>query len=474
MAQVPSSQNAPNGQSTPVGLTMPIGQGAPIGQGTPTGQGGPAGQGAPDTPSGRNAPNGQGGADAPRAPIGPARRLFGGSETPGATRPRSLDALVSVSGAYDDDLGADKTGASLSGVRQAGQYQDVDTSLSFVHSQPRFGLTARTDGGVRHYPAVSDFIGSNFTAGATVTGRVSRLTSLRAHVDGYHVSTRAFDTLSRRSPLDGGSPTPVPIQDASVNWTTGSFGASADLERALGTKSSFGLGYGARAGNGPFIGEHGRDQTVTSQVGHRISPDTELVAMYAFRAGEQFLVSGARTSGTQDAQLGVEHQWRASAVKRTTLHVSGGPSFIAESSARRSGERAHLTRWVGGVALTHEDVQRWSLQASYRRGAGLRDTVTFSDTATLDVRAWLSRRVDVTVSAGYSDGDMAVELSQDELTTGFGTAKVQVGLTRSVALYGQSFLYHYVRQGAVPLPLTPRQIDRRGIRGGLILWLPVR
>ena len=449
----------------------PIGQGAPNDKSAPNGQGAPDGR---DAPNGRNAPNGQDTPDAPRVPIGPGKRLFGGSETAGAMRPQALEALVSVSGAYDDDLGADRTGASLTGARQAGTYQDVDSSLSLVQSRPRFTFTARADGGVRHYPAVSDFIGSNFIAGATATGRVSRLTSLRAHVDGYHVSTLAFDTLSRRSSLDGGSPTPVPIQDASVNWTTGAFGASADLERALGTKSSFGLGYGARTGNGPFIGEHVRDQTVTGQIGHLISPDTELIGTYAFRDGEQFLVSGTRTFWSHDAQVGVERQWRASAVRRTTLQFSVGPSFISESSVRGPDERARLTRWVGGVALSHDDAQRWSLQASYRRGAGLRDTVAFSDTATLDLRAWLNRRVDVTVSAGYSDGDLAIEISADQLTTAYGTAKVQVGLTRSVALYGQSFVYHYVRNGVVTLPVTPRQIDRRGIRGGLILWLPVR
>ncbi len=455
----------------------PIGQSAPSGQNSPSGQNAPGGQNAPDgqnVPSGRNAPGAQNEPDTPRVPIGPGKRTFGGSETPGALRPRSLDALVSVSGAYDDDLGADRTGASLSGARQSGTYQDIDSSLSLVQSKPRFSLTARADGGLRHYPAANDFIGSNFTAGATVTGRVSRLTSLRAHVDGYHVSTLAFDTLSRRSPLDGGSPTPVPIQDASVNWTTGAFGASADLERSLGTKSSFELGYGARSGSGPFIGEHGRDQTVTSQLGRHISPDTELIGMYAFRNGEQLLVSGTRTSWNHDVQFGVERQWRASAVRRTTLQVSGGPSFISESSARNPGEWAHLTRWVGGVALTHEEVRRWSLQASYRRGAGLRDTVAFSDTAAVDMRAWVSRRVDVTVSAGYSDGDMAVELNPDQLTTAFGTAKVEVGLIRSLAFYGQSFMYHYLRDGVAPLPVAPRQIDRRGIRGGIILWLPFR
>lgn len=417
-----------------------------------------------------------------QTPPGMVRPLFGGSSS-AAVRPHSLDLLVSVSASHDDDLGADQGTGAVAGPFQqriGGNYSDVDVTLSMIENRKHFGVAARVASSLRHYPDLKSFVGSTDSAGITLTANVSDKTSFRTNVDASYVSSFALDTFSRRSPLDQGSPVAAQLGIASADWITLAYGGTAELTRTLGRRSAIVVGYGVRYGQKPIINEHDTAQTLSAQLVWSIGRDTTARLGYTFHEGSQHTGASSRPVWTHDAQAIIERAWRHSAASRTTLSLSGGPSLLqhktpaGEPSPAPENLRGQLVRVVGVVALTHEISSQWSARASYRRGAGLRDVSIFSNTATVDVRGAVGRRVELTLSGGYTDGDVGLEMLQNQFRTSSVSARVQVALTRFTAVYGQGFIYHYdFSTGTTVAAGYPAQLDRRGLRGGVVLWMPV-
>jgi hypothetical protein len=404
-------------------------------------------------------------------PTGHTSSVFGASRSVEA-RPFMLDALVTVSGAYDDALSADQLGVSFAESPVGGQYSDVDTTFAFIVTRPRYGINTRVDGGLRLFREANSFVGSNISAGSTLTARLTERTSLRTHVDGHRLSTLAFDTLSRRSAFDGGSPSPLTFRQAAVDWATTSVGAMAELSRVASPRTTFGLSYGTRLSERPLTREQTSEHTVSARLARLVGRNSELVWSYAYRHSNQEITSISLPFWSHEAQVGLERVWRHTASRRTSLTVSGGPAVVDEPSVLVANTRAQLLRIVGATAFGYESVNRWSLRGSFRRGAGVRDSVVFTNTVAVDARAWFGRRVDLTLAGGYSDGDEGTQSFADRIKTQFGSARLRVGLSRLVAIYGQGFLYRY--ELGTPLPTTtslPR-IDRAGVRVGVSFWGP--
>lgn len=435
--------------------------------------------------------------------------LFGADSRSGA-RHRSLDMTVSVANARDEDLGADQgTGASPLQPRIGGQYSDLDASLSLAHTRQHFSVTARATGSVRHYPTLNSFVGSNDSAATELTVALGRKTTFQTRLDGSYVSSFAFDTFLRRPGTDYVSASATGVEEASLDWTRTLYGGTANLTRLVGRRSSFSLIYGLGHGERRIVGERSDEQTVAAQVGRSVGRDASIRAAYAFRQGTQRMGDRRTPLRSHDAQMSLERQWRHSTFRRTVVSLSGGPSLLqqgtirdttigdmanrdvniggeiigevnirdvtADPTALQKDQTDRLFRVVGTVAVAHDVSRAWSARVSYRRGAGLRDAVFFSNTAALDVRGGLGRRVGLTVSAGYTDGDIDLGTPQDRNGNSFGSARIQVALARFMAVYGQYFLYHYDFRTDTSLPAGyPRQMDRRGLRVGVTLWIPLQ
>src|SRR3954451_17325675 len=85
--------------------------------------------------------------------------LFGASDTINAARPLAIDATVSVSASYDDDL---SEGQSASLTPMGGEYCDVTPALSLSRNRQHSQFTARATTSLRHYPSLNRFVGSSY------------------------------------------------------------------------------------------------------------------------------------------------------------------------------------------------------------------------------------------------------------------------------------------------------------------------
>jgi hypothetical protein len=80
----------------------------------------------------------------------------------------------------------------------------------------------------------------------------------------------------------------------------------------------------------------------------------------------------------------------------------------------------------------------------------------------------LTRRLDVSVTAGAILGDIGLEGATATYDTYSGSSRIRFGLTRSTALYAE-YLANYSRVNSGPTS----GVNRGGVRFGLNLYVPI-
>ncbi len=113
---------------------------------------------------------------------------------------------------------------------------------------------------------------------------------------------------------------------------------------------------------------------------------------------------------------------------------------------------------------------------SYRRGVEYilqLSQPVFIDGVNISATGSVSRRVDVTVAAGYSNGASVLQQSS-QFDTYTGDIRSSIGLTRTLSAYLE-YLYYFYDFGTSGLlaPGLPQKQSRNGIRVGLTLSTPL-
>lgn len=464
VAQATAPATAPGSTSVP-GSTPPSGATPPLGSTPPSGS----------TP-------GEGSEPARTRPARGNGALFGATDSQSKARALALDLTLAVSSAYDDDL---SEGQSVSAAQApiGGEFADLTTGLSLSRTAPHARIGARATTSLRHYASLHRFVGSSYSAGTDVAIDLSRRLGLQASVDGTYVSAFAFDTISRQSGLGNVALSSTGLDIAALDGARLAYGGAAGLTRKVGRRSTFTVTAGARESERRLLREFAAERTVGASLARSLGRDTSIQFGYNVRTSSQELGTTTRPAWSHDAQFGVERRWRHAGERRTVINLSAGPSLLqpgpeisytasVSSAAIQALSGSRVT--VGGAAAVNHDMSRsWNLGASYRRGAGSIDGLV-SNAGTLDLRGLLSRRAEFSASAGYFQTDLGLAGIQSRYTIRYGSSRVQVALTRGLALYGQYLLYEYDYGSGTPLAggLAPHQ-QRRGARAGFTLWVPL-
>jgi hypothetical protein len=393
----------------------------------------------------------------------------------------ALDLTLALASAYDDDL---SEGQSLSAVRApvGGEFSDVTAGLSLSRKAPHSHIGARATTSVRHYPSLHRLIGGSYSAGTDVAVDVSRRSAIQASLDSTYVSEFAFDTISRQSGLGNAALSATGLDLAALDGARLSYGGAAGLTRKVGMRSALTLTAAARESERRTIHEFATERTIGASLARSVGRDTSIQFGYDVRNSSQRLGTVTRPAWSHDAQFGVERRWRHPGDRRTAVSLSAGPSWLqpgateigqssAVSAVAQSTTGSRVT--VGAAAAVNHDMsRRWNLAAAYRRGAGSIDGL-LSDSASLDLRGLLSRRVELSVSAGYFRTDLGFAGIQNRYNSQYGSSRLQIALTRGLAVYGQYVVYDY--DYGIGTPATGSlslQQQRRGARAGLTLWVP--
>jgi len=423
----------------------------------------------------------------PRKPQGNGA-LFGASDTLNASRPLAIDATLSVSSAYDDDLSEGQSTSALVGP-VGGEYSDLTPALSLSRKLAHSQFTARAATSLRHYPSLHRFVGSSYSAGGDLRTDLSSRTTVQAGVDGTYISEFAFDTVGRQSGLGNVALSSAGLDVTALDRARISYGATAGISHKVGPHTQVALTAGMRDTERPVVNEMASEQSVGSYLSRTVGRDTSISVNYTVRRYTERFGAASQPAWSNDVGLGFEHRWRHTVDRRTVLDLSFGPSLVQSAatasvpppaaapgqtqvSAVPPASHAQFNA-VGSAALSHDMSRSWNLATTFRRGAGSIDGL-LSDAATFDLRGLVTRRVELIESAGWFRTELGGGTTPNRYSTRYASSRIQLAVSRGVAVYGQYVLYDfdYGSGGLLPPGVSPMQ-HRRGARAGITFWAPL-
>jgi hypothetical protein len=393
--------------------------------------------------------------------------VYGGS---GQTPRDSLAATVSVYGAEDSELsGGNSIATDAQGVPLGEPYSGTDVTLAYLPGRRgAVDLDFRGASGFRYYPGLSEAVAATQSATVGVGVGLTRRTAL--HTRGG-LSYSPYLDYSQPVGLDGNAAAaPERIRDNRVaSRRSLSYDGTINYTFQKSNRTAMMFLYGVRRTQLLDESQSALDSTLSAGLSRRVSRTSTARLNYVFRDGVQNLTSAATPIRLHDVELGYDLDLAHSPTRRTTIAFSGGPSFV-EYQGRQS------IRTFGGVALTHPFTRSWSLRAFYRRGVTFLDGSNqpfLSDSMSIGLAGLVTRRLDVSVTAGAILGDIGIEAGVAAATpydTYTGSSRVRFGLTNSMALFAE-YLATYSRYNGGAAAAAG--LNRGGLRFGLSLYVPI-
>jgi hypothetical protein len=201
--------------------------------------------------------------------------------------------------------------------------------------------------------------------------------------------------------------------------------------------------------------------------GYQFSPYGSLRLGYAYRGG-RFGPETSQRLQTHDIDVGFDYRRPLPRMRRTTFGFSTGSSLVTSDPHQR-------WEFVGTVNLRHEFDRGWFLQGDFSRNTRLVEGFGdpfFENTVSASLGGFLSRRVELLTSGGYSRGE--VGFTSDRYTVVQGSARLRLAIGRYLAANAEGLVYRYDFDDNVARPDQMLQSQNRwSVRCNLTVWLPL-
>lgn len=374
----------------------------------------------------------------------------------------------------DDETGLPPTDIFSGNLKGAG-YSLFSGALIYANNQQRtqFGASAATSG--RYYSSLSNPFLAAHSASVGLSRQLGRSTSVNLN-QGLVYQPFGFLNLfpgMQASPFQG--PGLIPIQVASApaldlranNRDLWMSNTNAGITHQLGRRSSVSGLYAyqhARFGGGggtfTFQNVGGRyNRSVTQNLGVRLG----------YFYGNGAFAGVDNTFRNHQIDAGVDYNRVLSFSRRTSLGFDTGGTIL------NNGTTSFFTV-IGGAQLVHEIGRSWMLAGTFRRNVQFMPTLNepfLQDAATAVLNGLVSRRVQVSASAGTARGTMGFA-SANTMVSYFGATGVNVAMTRHLAI-GSAYNYFRFRldgSGFNQLGFA-NDLSRNSISVFLTAWAPI-
>jgi hypothetical protein len=408
----------------------------------------------------------------PRTPQG----LFGGIR-PDETASKRLDFTVSVIEGYDDDV-PDPLRPTLdpSGLQSGGFSTGVDATGTFTWRGPRSEFGANVSSTLRHYAAGEVQGNLGHSAGVGFSRQVAARTTLSVNQSATYSPTYMYGLFPVESSTAPGAAPATSLDYAVGRFESYSYVTMLSLRRDFTARNSFMV-----TGDYQFSDRlHETDlwndissYSARTEYVHNLARNTALIGGARYRSGE-FGYSGQGITTEVGLDFGVDYTRPLSASKRVTVRFNFGAVGTELPRAVTGFERR--IHGTGEVGVGYQFARTWQARANVRRGVEyLVDlpTPVFADGISAGLDGLLSRRVDVSMFIGYSDGASIETRDSVAFSTYTGTIRGRYALSRTLAVYLEYLRYYYEFRGRAPLLAgIPSRWDRTGVRAGLTLWVP--
>ncbi len=405
-------------------------------------------------------------ASAQDRPERPFLGLFGPGA--GGNDGQTLDLKVSLFGAYDDNLTADAGGGG--GVSQAlqvsGIYSGFAADLNYALRSDAITLAAAAQSSMRYQDALAEPWMGSHGASLSLSAKLGRRGSLSLVQQASYTPYQVLDLF----PTASGAAPGVPV---AFDWRVGledrfGYGTRASVSHEIGARSGvlFSYDYGATRGSQDAfnLDSHGLGGGWHTRIGRWAG----LNLGYGLRLAD-YAAAGAATRRIHDIDIGATYARPLSFSRRTHVSFSSGAAVMEDGAQRRYNA-------IGNADIVHEIGRTWSLRGAYRRDASFVEAFPdplFTDGVTLSLGGLANRRLRMSAGGGFSNGTVGYDAAQ-RIETWNGTARLELAVSRPMAVSVEYFYFHYDFARTIQLPDgVSHRAERQGVRVGLTLWAPI-
>jgi hypothetical protein len=412
----------------------------------------------------------------PRAPAGV---VFGAGGPANPTERQPLNLTIDVNEAYDQNVTVRSGDAAFSLFQTNGFYTMITPSVDFASLGERVQFAVNAGSNARYYSDLHETIIANHSLGAGLKARVSSKTSVSVN-EGVTYAPALFYGLFASAPTATLGEVVPPASNYLVNDIR-SYASNTQASIAQQLSQHGTLSFTSNLRFTDFTGHNASYPDVhTAEAGGRynysLSRGVALRLGYVFRRAE---FAGSPRSTEHNFDVGFDLSRALSPTRKATLSFSVGPTVATAPLFVGSQELVRQYRLVADASLKYELGRTWVLEGNYHRGfgyiQGLQSPV-YTEAYQASTSGYLSRRLDLTVSAAYSTGEAALTGAAAEFATYTGNLRMRYAVSRMWAVYGEYLLYYYDFTHLLsPLPPgVPPGLTRNGARAGVMLWIPVR
>ena len=408
------------------------------------------------------------GVDAPRGGV------FGGgpATTTGGSR---LDVTATVSQALDSETLPELQSRIQQGDPQSGGYSSMlIASANYERLRRRTQVAGTAFSAFRYYQRLDQVSSVTHSAGLGGTVRLSSRSTLEMNQTAAYSPSYLYQLFPSVAPPAVGDAIPA-APDYRVDQTQ-SYSYNSTATFAVGRARGHRASLTAERTSTDFRGGSDRpDLDVVAgraKWSHGVGRTGAFSAEYEYREGE-FGFGGTGTE--QRLRMGGEYSPALSVSRRAHFRFSLAPSSLhIPESATNAETTGTVYKLEGDVSAEYPFLRSWALGGGYRRGLEyipvLHEPV-FNDSARVELRGLVSRRLDVSAAAGYAVGQSALNRTNKPFDTYTGTIRARYGVARSFALYAEWLYYYYNLHGQAALaPDLPSTFQQHGLRVGLMLW----
>jgi hypothetical protein len=411
----------------------------------------------------------------------PYAGLFGGRNT-AANSKQSLDFMISLAEGYNDDSSARLTTVvdPLSGS-SGGLQTMLVANGGYVWRGARAQFAVNGASALAYYNDLSETRSLSHTLGIGFNAQLSQKTSLLMNQSAAYSPSYLYGLFPGDETVEPGDEVPAAPEYAVQTRETYFYNAAIALSHSFTRRNRLSLSGDFNYTDYLHERDTQRDMRVAGfrgEFSRNVKRNTVLTLAYRFRNGDVGI--GFEPTTEHGADIGLDHSRPLSATRRAFFGVRLGtstmevPLSVFSAVAVEPGRRYFID---GQVSAGYQFARGWQTRAMYRRAMEYIPTLTepvFTDGVSANLDGLIARRVDLTITGGYSTGASAFTRDTSALKTYSGDARIRYALNRTMAAYVQYLYYFYEFGGSAHLaPGMASRLERNAVRAGFMVWLPV-
>lgn len=411
----------------------------------------------------------------------PYRALFGRGN--GGTGGQTVDVSATIVEAYDDNLLAETGGVSQGTPAVSGQYTMLQAGGKYSWTTRRLQVGITGDSAFRSYDfgAVRN---SSQSAGFGLSTVLPGRTQLAVNQSVAYSPSYLAGLFPSVAEPGLGDTRPTSPNYSVDDFSSMSYATTAAVSRGLTRRGSIMVGgdYSVTDFRTDSAARpDGSTRGLSTAFSHVVGRHSGLSVDYRYRTAD-FGFATVGSSTEHAVNLGVTHTRVLSATRRAEFSFGAGvstsnlPAQLALPTSAAPGATSRVYRMVADGSIAYQFSRTGQFRAGYHRGVDyiveLAQPV-FTDGLSASLGGSITRRLDLALAAGYSNGAGALQTAS-KFDTYTADARSHFALTRIFAVYVE-YLYYFYDFGAAAIlaPNVAKRLERNGIRAGLTVSTPL-